>query len=469
MMRISTNGNVLVNPREYRSFCFRGEGRANFVISAKHKKTGVRIVWRFAKARKSGLMTVKARSELVNDYMERIVAPLIDEQYLVNMQIVEFDINDVHQLAKIPSLPANEKIESFDELYGIQGELSFLPISSFRKNTPNGVILNPKRLTSLQMLDATQLPNAAWLDACTTSTITVEIKPKQGFFQQHPNVDVPNCNNCIMQIEKCGSAHFREMYDFCPLDLYSGNYSRTRKAIRSLFLVPHRNLRVFLDGNLVHSDVKPLTWKQIDGVLFPNRLSSSEDLISVLAFALSGSTSRQGFSLKEPSVLGQLLNAQMIDPLGIVRAHAAYEELSSEYKASLLDKTSISRIGIDAILDDSIPPPRGMLDDDCEKVKMLRRYFVAATMKDCSIMVSMRLVPPMCPTQPPATNIIRLPNGRVFAYSIKIVDLDPKTPKNLLNSHGRFLAGAKLIKLEREHARAQPDKHNFGFKPCVKL
>jgi hypothetical protein len=35
---------TIVQPTDYRTFCFRGEGRANFVISAKCFETGKRLV-----------------------------------------------------------------------------------------------------------------------------------------------------------------------------------------------------------------------------------------------------------------------------------------------------------------------------------------------------------------------------------------------------------------------------------------
>ncbi|ULU07582.1 hypothetical protein L3Y34_018946 [Caenorhabditis briggsae] len=400
-------GKVLVEPRDYRSFCFRGEGRANFVISARHRLTGVRIVWRFAKARKSGLLTVKARSELVNSYMERIVAPFFDEQYLVGMNI---------------------------RVHGTT------------------ILTNPKRLTSLQMLDATQLPTTI-SDESHSSTITVEIKPKQGFFQHHPNVNVAHCNNCILQIEKsCGHSHFSEMYDFCPMDLFSGNYSRMHKAIHSLFLVPHRNLRIFIDGNQVHSDEKPLEEAVFSETLFPRNEATSEDLISALCLALSGNQSKKKFRLRNSSVLGQILRAQKVDEIGIVQAHAIYDRMDHHTKTALLDKSSLTRAGLEAILERKSSENEHLL-------QQLRRYFLAATMKDCSIMISLRLIQ-SCPS--PRRDIIRLPNGRVFAFTIKIVDLDPKTAKNLINCHPRFMSGVKIIRLDQESA-----EHDRKFKPCV--
>ncbi|VDN34531.1 unnamed protein product, partial [Cylicostephanus goldi] len=149
----------------------------------------IMIVWRFAKARKSGLLTWKAKSELVNQYMERMVSPFFDSVYLVSPKIIEMNVEDVHQLAKIPSLPANLKLEQFDELLALPSDLSFLPLA----NIPRNVL----RLTALEMLDATRIPKH--LISYIGPTITVEIKPKQGFYQNHLSMDIPYCNNCILQ------------------------------------------------------------------------------------------------------------------------------------------------------------------------------------------------------------------------------------------------------------------------------
>ncbi|EGT48174.1 hypothetical protein CAEBREN_03471 [Caenorhabditis brenneri] len=455
-MQISPSGKVLVEPRDYRSFCFRGEGRANFVISARHRLTGVRIVWRFAKARKSGLLTVKARSELVNSYMERIVAPFFDEQYLVDMNIVEFHTVDVHQLAKIPSLPANQKIEKFEDLFELPDEYSFLPLNTFQRVHGAVIVTNPKRLTSLQMLDATQLPMTVG-DEGHGSTITVEIKPKQGFFQHHPNVNIPHCNNCILQIEKsCGQSHFSQMYDFCPMDLFSGNYSRMHKAIHSLFLVPHRNLRIFVDGNQVHSDEKPLEDKIFTETLFPRNEATSDDLISALCLALTGNHSKKKFRIRDSSVLGQILRAQKVDEIGIVRAHAIYDRMEHHIKTNLLDKSSLTHVGLEDILEQ-----KSLDNENDDLLQQLRRYFLAATMKDCSIMISLRLLH-SCSV--PRRDVVRLPNGRLFAFSIKIVDLDPKTAKNLINSHARFMSGVKIIRLDQESTET-----DRKFKPCINI
>lgn len=56
-------------------------------------------------------------------------------------------------------------------------------------------------ISVLQMPDATRIPKRIFNSLVMYGpTITVEIKPKQGFYQKHPNIDIPYCNNCILQV-----------------------------------------------------------------------------------------------------------------------------------------------------------------------------------------------------------------------------------------------------------------------------
>lgn len=74
------------------------------------------------------------------------------------------------------------------------------------------------------------------------------------------------------------------MYDFCPLDLFSGDLKRMRKALNSLFIVPHRNLRIFLDGSLIHSDERQLTGEQLRETLFRDGSVSVQQLINAVSY-----------------------------------------------------------------------------------------------------------------------------------------------------------------------------------------
>lgn len=59
------------------------------------------------------------------------------------------------------------------------------------------------------------------------------------------------------------------MYDFCPLSLYSGDRGRMHCALASLIRDPHRNLRLFVDGNVVHEESMVLSRDELAQALFP--------------------------------------------------------------------------------------------------------------------------------------------------------------------------------------------------------
>lgn len=107
------------------------------------------------------------------------------------------------------------------------------------------------------------------------------------------------------------------------------------------------------------------------------------------------------------------------------------------------------------LLDKCLLPRKGVafLHQNTDRA-LVERYLLAATMKDCSLMISMRLVDPLAfatqSAQSSGQQIVRVIGASgagyiSFAYSVKIVDLDPKSPKNLLNAYGRFMDGVKLI------------------------
>lgn len=74
------------------------------------------------------------------------------------------------------------------------------------------------------------------------------------------------------------------MYDFCPLDLFSGDLTRMCQSIESLIADPHRNLRIFLDGTPVHDEESLLNRTELEAVLFP---ASSSIPLTIIIKAVS--------------------------------------------------------------------------------------------------------------------------------------------------------------------------------------
>jgi len=366
--------------------------------------------------------------------MENLITPLIPDQFLIKPKMVIIPIQHVHHIAKIPALRSNSKIEAFDELtvgQEFRSAMSALPLNTCAMAINRGI----SYITALEMPDATCIPKR--ISSMFGPTITVELKPKQGFFQQHPGISVPFCNNCVLQIEKWKSAAYEKMYDFCPLDLYSGDFGRMKKAISSLIHDPHRNLRIFLNGNTIHSDEDVLSEDKLTKILFPDTNGDVESLTTAICQILAGvKDDNSEFRLTDESVLKFLLNAQLLDPIGLIAAHELYQNLNYSQQRKLHDKTRLMKKSIDSFISSSTDP-----------ISLLERYFFAATLKDCSLMLSLKQVSPEEIKSNLVQNVIKVRqrDPLYFAYSIKIVDLDPKTPKNLVNAYQRFMDGIRII------------------------
>jgi hypothetical protein len=140
--------------------------------------------------------------------------------------------------------------------------------------------------------------------------------------------------------------------------------------------------------------------------------------------------------------LATLLRAQKIDTIGIVKARQIYEQLSLDLQQQMLNKSNLlNRPNLNFL---SSNDPRSLIE----------RYFVAATMKDCSLMISFRLVQGdftnLTAEDPSSLYLVRvrpMPDSKPvsFTFSIRVVDLDPKSPKNLLNAYQRYINGVNAL------------------------
>lgn len=53
-----------------------------------------------------------------------------------------------------------------------------------------------------------------------------------------------HCQNCILQAEKWACGSYENMYDYCPLKLFSNDIEKRKAALLALFKTPHNNLQV---------------------------------------------------------------------------------------------------------------------------------------------------------------------------------------------------------------------------------
>ena len=74
--------------------------------------------------------------------------------------------------------------------------------------------------------------------------LAVEIKPKLGFLFSKNLVHPTLCNYCLKQYYKRSVGKVKNTSQYCPLDLYSGDKARMRKAVKALLESPQNNLRI---------------------------------------------------------------------------------------------------------------------------------------------------------------------------------------------------------------------------------
>lgn len=85
-------------------------------------------------------------------------------------------------------------------------------------------------------------------------TFCVEIKPKQGYLQSDDVLAKTflRCPYCLMQYFKLRSETIKHRSSYCPFDLFSGEKTRMRQALRGLLKSPQNNLRIFMDGQIIY-------------------------------------------------------------------------------------------------------------------------------------------------------------------------------------------------------------------------
>ena len=199
---------------------YRGEGGANLVISLEDEK-GRKQIARFSKSKYKDKDN-NAKIDETAYYANCVMTPLLGSRFVrpVTIGIMdEFDFETVKMEAQ-PHRPLNRVKKDIKS----------------RK-----VILSPDCV----FLDSEHLFNTFG------STLSIEVKPKCGFF--NPGTS-QLCPRCLKQEAKLKEGNIDCISKYCPLDLFSGDLARMKRAIFELFESPHNRFKVFKDGELVYTE-----------------------------------------------------------------------------------------------------------------------------------------------------------------------------------------------------------------------
>lgn len=163
------------------------------------------------------------------------------------------------------------------------------------------------------------------------------------------------------------------------MDLFSGSKEKIHKAVKALFTTPQNNFRVFLNGSLIYGGLGGGT----DSTSFMVG-EAFEDVLKCVIQAEVGMRVESFLHLvsetvSKSSVLDRLLEVQKLDIFDIEGAIHAYYDIVSEPCTVCRD------LGED-IASHRYTSLHSIPSD--ESLKIVRDYLIAATAKDCSLMIS---------------------------------------------------------------------------------
>ncbi|XP_057423679.1 inositol-pentakisphosphate 2-kinase-like isoform X2 [Lotus japonicus] len=220
----------------------------------------------------------------------------------------------------------------------------------------------------------------------SSPSISVEIKPKCGFLPLSRFISEENAVKkriTRFQMHQALKLHQGEISHqsvYNPLDLFSGSGERIYKGVKDLFTTPQNNFRVFLDGSLILGGLGGGT-KSTDAYT----AKVLEDELKSVILADDGVRTETLFTLvtealQRSGVLDQLLAVQKLDNIDIEGVIHAYYDITSQEcmvcrelsEEQAKKYTSVHSASLD------------------ESLRIVKDYLIAATAKDCSLMICFR-------------------------------------------------------------------------------
>ncbi|KAH6764991.1 Inositol-pentakisphosphate 2-kinase family protein [Perilla frutescens var. hirtella] len=257
--------------------------------------------------------------------------------------------------------------------------------------------------------------------------VSVEIKPKGGFL---PTSEFIADENAVKkritrfkmhQALKLHQGKISQISKYDPLDLFSGSKDRIQRAIKTLFLTPQNNFRVFLNGSLIFGGMGCAADSTSSAVGQPfhdglKRVISTNDGMHIKCFVDLLSE-----AIFKSDLLNRLLEVQKLDAIDIEGAIHAYYDIISQ---PCVVCRRIGGIKLSARYSSIHSLQRE------EKIKIVRDYLISATAKDLSMMISFRPRGNMS-QESPYRAVFLESCKQTFCYKASFIDLDMKPLKKM--------------------------------------
>ncbi|KAK3909464.1 Inositol-pentakisphosphate 2-kinase [Frankliniella fusca] len=302
-------------------------------------------------------------------------------------------------------------------------------------------------------------------------SVCIELKLKQGIFPPAES-QLKNCAFCCKQELKLRDGSCSERSKYCPLDMFSGHQERMIYALKSLFLTPQNNLRIFCDGNLVFGDGysiedlqlvltqwmhctagsdlferlscllvqaltkkvnnncdittnSPTSWFHDGAPRLDSRITEQYGSINE-DFPLSNKKpcDFERETLPEGCILHHLAQAQSLDQYGVV---AVYNMLMSDQHSVIASETKSASSNTDYV--------HGIMKKRCSsQLSPIELYLISATVRDCSLLICFQELKDQSFESLRLPTVEDEPSKTKYIFKITAVDLDPK-PLSCIKSH----------------------------------
>eukprot|EP01018_Ginkgo_biloba_P008467 Gb_08527 [translate_table: standard] len=286
--------------------------------------------------------------------------------------------------------------------------------------------------------------------------ISIEIKPKCGFLPCSRFISAGNhMKKCVSrfamhQCLKLAQGQISCISKYSPLDLFSESRDRIHAAINGLFETPQNNLRIFLNGSLILGGLGDYAEHEVSNGSITDSIDKNlEDAFEILMPCQKGD---QVACIQElvietlfkTRILSQLLAVQKMDLYDIEGAiHAYYNIIGKPCDVCTRSSEARNTQNAGKIMSDESMNAHTREDYSYlhslsmeESRNIVRDYLIAATAKDCSLMLTFQPLPDDFTTgnSHDGSNVVYLPSTKqVFRYKACYIDLDLKPLKRMVH------------------------------------
>ncbi|RGB24285.1 inositol-pentakisphosphate 2-kinase [Rhizophagus diaphanus] len=406
---------------------FKAEGNANITLSyvgenARYSATVLRL------RKDNQLDTIIDPQYFTYSYANFVMRPLIGDKYVGESILLEVQPEFLKALSK-----------------------SVLKIRS-NKRTQKDIDHNQKY--------AILTPDHTVFPSNISPTLSVELKPKWAFLPSSPFIEnfvkFQSCRFCMHKYLKRGPTD--DVTRYCPLDLFSLEDKRIRKAIEALIDCPGSNLKLFIQG--LQIEIGKENWLTSLCEFFEIGYPELDDkkqhyVIDMLIVLLIQVIMKEQYLFRRLKILQKTLDEldiEGINKLLITLRPKLSEPLLEEWKLIVdeyMKRTTANNSNNENVLEFMSTMENKQIH------QRIYEYLMSATLKDCSIIFSFRRSDirdfaeqkshsspifqnkerlqqiSLSETQSPISDSLnKYPYDnyldRPYVYKVSVIDLDPK-------------------------------------------